>query len=71
MAEADNPLAAWSDPVHGGSRLSSSGVHWRIISDRENDMTRGVETHPRSMLSEDRRAENGVQPRSLLRPAFP
>src|ERR1700722_20197297 len=43
MAEADNPLAAWSDrtaqivelaassivAVHGGSRLSSSGVHWR------------------------------------------
>jgi hypothetical protein len=43
MAEADNPLAAWSDrtaqivelaassmvAVHGGSRSSSSGVHWR------------------------------------------
>ena len=43
MAEADNPLAAWSDrtaqivelaassivAVHGGSRRSSSGIHWR------------------------------------------
>ena len=43
MAEADNPLAAWSDrtaqivelaassivAVHGGSRWSSSGIHWR------------------------------------------
>ncbi len=43
MAEADNPLAAWSDrtaqivelaagsivAVHSGSRWSSSGIHWR------------------------------------------
>jgi S1-C subfamily serine protease len=43
MAEADDPLAAWSDrtaqivelaassivAVHGGSRWSSSGIHWR------------------------------------------
>ena len=43
MAEADNPLAAWSDrtaqivelaassivAVHGGSQRSSSGIHWR------------------------------------------